>query len=78
MVLWLWHTGKQDVYQNTPLHYLASDMWPNEELLKKVREREEGEAVRKSRNELGYTPEDLCSGEIGVIGIIIVVENWGL
>jgi hypothetical protein len=35
-------------------------MWANEELLKKVREWEGGEAVWKnSRNELGYTPEDL-------------------
>jgi ankyrin repeat protein len=65
VVLWLLHTGTQDVgaqdvYLNTPLHYLASDMWANEELLKKVREWEGGEAVWKnSRNELGYTPEDL-------------------
>jgi len=41
----------QDVYQNTPLHYLASDMWPNKELLKRVGEREGlgGEAVWKNR-----------------------------
>ena len=57
--MWLLHTGTQDVgaqdaYQNTPLHYLASDMWANEELPKKVREWEGGEAVWKnSRNELG-------------------------
>ena len=42
MVLWLLQSGTQelgarDVYGNTPLHYLASAMWVNEELLGKVR-----------------------------------------
>jgi hypothetical protein len=56
MVLRLVPTNDQHrMYIKT--YHLASDMWPN----KKVREREGGEAVWKnSRNELGYTPEDLC------------------
>jgi hypothetical protein len=65
MVLWLLRTGTQDVgaqdmYGNTPLHYLASAMWVNDELLGRVRAWEGGETVWKgSRNELGYSPEEL-------------------
>ncbi len=65
MVLWLLRSGTQelgaqDVYGNTPLHYLASAIWVNEELLGKVRAWEGGESVWKSsRNALGYTPEEL-------------------
>jgi len=65
MVLWLLQTGTQDigaqdVYGNTPLHYLASAIWVNNELLGKVRACEGGETVWKSsRNEIGYTPEEL-------------------
>jgi hypothetical protein len=65
MVLWLLGTGTQDVgaqdvYGNTPLHYLASAMWVNEELLRRVRAWEGGETVwASSRNELGYSPEEL-------------------
>jgi hypothetical protein len=65
MVLWLLRTGTQDVgaqdvFGNTPLHYLASAMWVNDELLGKVRAWEGGETVWKSsRNELGYTPKEL-------------------
>ena len=65
MVLWLLQSGTQDlaaqdVYGNTPLHYLVCAMNPNEVLIEKLREFFEGEAVWKgSKNELGYTPEDL-------------------
>lgn len=65
MVLWLLRSGTQDlgakdVWGNTPLHYLASAMWMNDELLGKVRAWEGGETVWKSsRNELGYSPEEL-------------------
>ena len=65
MVSWLLGTGTQDVgaqdvYGNTPLHYLASAMWVNNDLLRRVRAWEGGETVWKgSRNELGYSPEEL-------------------
>jgi hypothetical protein len=43
MVLWLLETGTQDVgamdvYGNMLLHYLASTMWVNGELLGRIRE----------------------------------------
>jgi hypothetical protein len=62
MVLWLLGTstqdvGAQDVYRNTPLHYPC---FCHEELLGRVRAWEGGETVWKSsRNELGYSPEEL-------------------
>ena len=77
MVLWLLQTGTQDVgaqdvYGNTPLHYLASAMYVNDELLGKVRAYEGGETVWKSsRNELGYTP-----GELLEDGKQAEVEQW--
>jgi hypothetical protein len=64
-VLWLLESGTQDlgaqdVYGNTALHYLASSMWVNEELMRRVRAWEGGEIVwKESRNELGYSPEEL-------------------
>ena len=77
MVLWLLRTGTQDlgardVYGNTPLHYLASAMWVNDLLLGKVRAWEGGETVWKSsRNEQGYTPEDLLED-----GKQAEIEQW--
>ena len=77
MVLWLLRTGKQDVgaqdvYGNTPLHYLASAMCVNDELLAEVRACEGGETVWKgSRNELGYTPEELLED-----GKEAEIEQW--
>ena len=77
IVLWLLQTGTQDltaqdVYGNTPLHYLASAMWVNDELLEKVRGWEGGETVWKStRNELGYTPKELLED-----GKQAVIEQW--
>ena len=77
MVLWLLQSGTQDlraqdVYGNTALHYLASAMWVNDELLKNVRAWEGGETVWKSsRNELGYTPEELLED-----GKQAEIEQW--
>ena len=77
MVLWLLRTGTQDVgaqdiYGNTLLHYLASAIWVNDELLGKVRVWEGGETVWKSsRNELGYTPEELLED-----GKQAEIEQW--
>ena len=77
MVLWLLRTGTQDVgaqdiYGNTLLHYLASAIWVNDELLGKVRAWEGGETVWKSsRNELGYTPEELLED-----GKQAEIEQW--
>jgi len=78
MTLWLLRTGTQDVgaqdvYGNTPLHYLAAAMCVNHELLEKVMAcHEGGETVWKSsRNELGYTPEELLED-----GKQAEVEQW--
>ena len=77
MVLWLLQSGTQDlraqdVYGNSALHYLASAMWVNDELLKNVRAWEGGETVWKSsRNELGYTPEELLED-----GKQAEIEQW--
>ena len=76
-VLWLLNSGTQDlraqdVYGNTPLHYLASAMRVNEELVERVRAWEGGEAVWKgSRNELGYSPEELLED-----GKAAETEQW--
>ncbi|TFK33709.1 hypothetical protein BDQ12DRAFT_614849, partial [Crucibulum laeve] len=65
MVLWLLESGTQDlaakdVYGNTPLHYLMSVVRVNEELIGKLRAKEGGERVwKESKNEMGYSPEDL-------------------
>jgi len=64
-VLWLLESGTQDlgaqdVYGNMALHYLASSMWVNEELIRRVRAWEGEEIVwKESQNELGYSPEEL-------------------
>ena len=77
MVLWLLGSGTQDVgapdvYGNTPLHYLASAMRVDEELVGQVRASRGGEEVwRESRNELGYTPEELWQD-----GRMAVREDW--
>jgi len=77
MVLWLLQSGTQDlrtqdVYGNTALHYLASAMWVNDELLGKVRAWNGGESVWKSsRNELGYTPKELLED-----GKLAMIEQW--
>ena len=77
MVLWLLLSGMQDVaaqdvYGNTPLHYLASAMRVNEELLTQVRARQGAESVwKESKNELGYTP-----GELWEDGKAAVREQW--
>jgi hypothetical protein len=76
-VLWLLKSGTQDlgaqdVYGNTPLHYLASAMWVDEELTGRVRAWEGGEAVwKESRNELGYSPEELLED-----GRVAEREQW--
>lgn len=65
MVSWLLESGTQDigaqdVYGNTPLHYLASAMRVDEVLVGRVREWQGAECVwKESKNELGYTPEEL-------------------
>jgi hypothetical protein len=77
MVLWLLESntqdlGAQDVYGNTALHYLASSMWVNEELMRRVRAWEGGEIMwKESRNELGYSPEELLED-----GKVAEREQW--
>lgn len=76
-VLWLLESGTQnvaaqDVYGNTPLHYLSSAMRVDEELLNQVRAGHEAESVwKESKNELGYTPEELWEE-----GKVAVKEQW--
>ena len=64
-VLWLLESGTQDigasdVYGNTPLHYLASAIGVDKELVGQARASPGGEEVwKQSKNELGYMPEEL-------------------
>ncbi|PPQ88790.1 hypothetical protein CVT25_010477 [Psilocybe cyanescens] len=77
MILWLLESGTQDlaaqdVYGNTPLHYLTSAMWVNEKLIKVLREKEGGDIVWKEiRNERGHSPEELFQD-----GLAVEVEQW--
>ncbi|KDR82335.1 hypothetical protein GALMADRAFT_237585 [Galerina marginata CBS 339.88] len=77
MVLWLLESGTQDlaardVYGNTPLHYLASAIRVNEELIGILRAKEGGENTWiESKNEKGYSPADLLKD-----GKEVLVEQW--
>lgn len=77
MVLWLLESGTQDVgaqdvYGNTTLHYLVSAMRVDERLVARVREWRGAESVwKESKNELGYTPEELWED-----GKAVVSGEW--
>ncbi|KAL8671164.1 MAG: hypothetical protein Q9168_004341 [Polycauliona sp. 1 TL-2023] len=58
-------TSEQDEFGNTPLHYLASYIHPNEPLIALLRSSEidTRRVWSTSRNQWGYTPEELYSDE---------------
>ena len=60
--------GKQDIYGNTALHYLAAARIANEALIAWMRAQGEGAEIWLNvRNRWGYTPEDLWKDRATVV-----------
>ncbi|KAI9689331.1 MAG: hypothetical protein M1822_009982 [Bathelium mastoideum] len=60
--------GKQDLYGNTALHYLAAARLANESLIAWMRAQGDGaESWLSARNRWGYSPEDLWKDRAAVV-----------